>query len=112
MPQWVDEDGVEHQKPQGVYVVVTLKYKNISNNPVKLEGDEIGMVLGNNSYAYSYRIEHANQDYLDMVNPGVEHTKKLYFDVPQDVANSKGLAFIVVGSALHRTKDQFISLNP
>lgn len=112
LPQWIDEYGAEHQKPQGVYVVVTLKYKNISNNPVKLEGNEIGMVAGKNSYAYSYRIDHANQDYLDLVNPGVENVKKLYFDVPQDVANSKALHFVIGGSALSRTKDQYITLNP
>ena len=70
------------------------------------------MVAGKNSYAYSYRIEHANQDYLDLVNPGVEHTKKLYFDVPQDVANSKALNFVIGGSALSRTKNQYITLNP
>lgn len=109
---WVDDNGFTHNPSAGTYVIITLKYKNTSNSSAELKGDQLGLVLGGTTYSYQYQKITNSDEYIDMINPGIEKTIKLYFDVPSDKANSKDFKFLIAKSMLESGPDeQYVILN-
>lgn len=109
---WIDDNGYTHSPSSGTYVIITLKYKNTSKSSAELKGDKLGLVLDGVTYGYQYQKVTNSDEYIDMINPGIEKTIKLYFDVPSDKANSKDFKFLIVKGMLESGPDeQFVILN-
>lgn len=109
---WIDDNGYTHSPSSGTYVIITLKYKNTSKSSAELKGDKLGLVLDGVTYGYQYQKVTNSDEYIDMINPGIEKTIKLYFDVPSDKANSKDFKFLIVKGILESGPDeQFVILN-
>lgn len=109
---WVDDNGFTHSPSSGTYVIITLKYKNTSNASAELKGDTLGLVLDGATYGYQYQKVTNSDEYIDMINPGIEKTIKLYFDVPSDKANSKDFKFLIAKGMLESGPDeQYVILN-
>lgn len=109
---WIDDNGYTHSPSSGTYVIITLKYKNTSKSSAELKGDKLGLVLDGVTYGYQYQKVTNSDEYIDMINPGIEKTIKLYFDVPSDKATSKDFKFLIVKGMLESGPDeQFVILN-
>lgn len=109
---WIDDNGYTHSPSSGTYVIITLKYKNTSKSSAELKGDKLGLVLDGVTYGYQYQKVTNSDEYIDMINSGIEKTIKLYFDVPSDKANSKDFKFLIVKGMLESGPDeQFVILN-
>lgn len=109
---WIDDNGYTHSPSSGTYVIITLKYKNTSKSSAELKGDQLGLVLDGVTYGYQYQKVTNSDEYIDMINPGIEKTIKLYFDVPSDKANSKDFKFLIAKGVLESGPDEkFIILN-
>lgn len=109
---WIDDNGYTHSPSSGTYVIITLKYKNTSKSSAELKGDQLGLVLDGVTYGYQYQKVTNSDEYIDMINPGIEKTIKLYFDVPSDKANSKDFKFLIAKGVLESGPDEkFVILN-
>lgn len=87
--QVTDSSGYWHTDANGKFVILTVKYKNISNAARRLDNSAFQLKLDNNTYSPSTLVSSSNDNiFLENINPGIEKTGKLYFDVPDDVANS------------------------
>ena len=70
------------------------------------------LVLDGATYGYQYQKVTNSDEYIDMINPGIEKTIKLYFDVPSDKANSKDFKFLIAKGMLESGPDeQYVILN-
>lgn len=49
--------------------------------------------------------------FLDTINPGIEKTGKLYFDVPKDIANSNDFVLKLSGNLISDNSSGEIMLN-
>lgn len=83
-----DKTGYLAYKPDGVFIVITLKYKNISNERNRLDNTGFSLICNNKTYSPINIMPTGNDIFLDAINPGIEKTGDLYFDVPADVANN------------------------
>ncbi len=83
-----DETGYLSYKPDGVFVVITLKYKNISNERNNLDNSGFSLLYDNKTYSPVNIMITGNDISLDAINPGIEKTGELYFDVPANIANN------------------------
>lgn len=82
-----DDSGMFYSKPDGVFVVVSLKYKNIAKERNRLDNSAFSLTSKGNTYSPVNIMATGKNIFLDAINPGIEKTGNLYFDVPQDIAN-------------------------
>lgn len=84
-----DSVGIGAYHPSGTFVVVRIKYKNIGDKAYTM--DKSSFTLTANGKTYSpVTLPLQNSDiFLQTINPGIEKTGDLYFDVPKDVAKDK-----------------------
>lgn len=84
-----DSSGYWHTEANGNFVILTVKYKNISNTARRLDNSAFQLKLGDKTYSLTTLVSSSDDNiFLDTINPGIEKTGKVYFDVPTDVANS------------------------
>ncbi len=87
--------GYMKTKPNGVFVVVDLTLTNEKNEPATILADNLRLIGNNDSqYSTSTEGELAIDDafvLLEEIQPGVEQSGKLVYDVPNDVVNGAEL---------------------
>lgn len=84
-----DASGYLYTKPDGSFVVLTVQYKNIAKNVMRLDSSAFRLKLGDKTYSPVTLTVNLNENiFLDAINPGIQKTGKIYFDVPKDIANS------------------------
>ncbi|WP_278947732.1 DUF4352 domain-containing protein [Megasphaera elsdenii] len=84
-----DSSGAWKTTANGKFVILTIKYKNISNANKKLDNSAFQLKLNDKTYSPTTLVSSSNDNiFLESINPGIEKTGKVYFDVPVDVADS------------------------
>lgn len=88
-PTVTDKSGYLSSKADGTFIVLTVQYKNVANTAMRLDNSAFKLKLGDKTYAPVTVVATSTENiFLDSINPGIQKTGKLYFDVPNDVANS------------------------
>ena len=72
------------------FLVLTVKVKNISNSMVIFESGDFYILLDNNRYSPTSLFMKDEMDFKN-INPGTEVTGKIFYDIPDNVANSSNL---------------------
>ena len=72
------------------FLVLTVKVKNISNSMVTFESGDFYILLDNNRYSPTSLFMKDEIDFKN-INPGTEVTGKIFYDIPDNVANSSNL---------------------
>ncbi len=72
------------------FLVLTVKVKNISNSMVTFESGDFYILLDNNRYSPTSLFMKDEMDFKN-INPGTEVTGKIFYDIPDNVANSSNL---------------------
>ena len=72
------------------FLVLTVKVKNISNSMVIFESGDFYILLDNNKYSPTSLFVKDEMDFKN-INPGTEVTGKIFYDMPDNVANSSNL---------------------
>ena len=72
------------------FLVLTVKVKNISNSMVIFESGDFYILLDNNRYSPTSLFVKDEMDFKN-INPGTEVTGKIFYDMPDNVANSSNL---------------------
>jgi hypothetical protein len=86
-------DAYLNKKPQGQFCLVSIKVKNVSNQPTTFDGDNQTMInrqgqeFSSNVEAGLY-LEDANT-FLEEINPGNQLTGTIVFDVPKKTKPAK-----------------------
>ena len=84
-----DSSGYLFTKADGSFVVLTIQYKNIAKEAMRLDNSAFRLKLGDATYSPVTLTININENiFLDLINPGIQKTGKIYFDVPKDIANS------------------------
>lgn len=99
----------EPNSKENSFLILTVKIKNISNSMIKI--DSGGFQLFQNEKQYSpTMVSLKDAMNFEDINPGTEITKKIFYDVPDDVANSTGLVLKTVNNIFSETGEAEISL--
>lgn len=72
------------------FLVLTVKVRNISNSMVTFESGDFYILLDNNRYSPTSLFMKDEMDFKN-INPGTEVTGKIFYDIPDNVANSSNL---------------------
>lgn len=95
-----DETGLLKTTANGKYIVLHVKFKNVAKTAKKLSNNAFTIKKGDTSYSPSILTVRTDKNiFLSELNPGVEKVGELYFDVPEEVANSQDLVLKMNGAA-------------
>lgn len=107
-----DKSGYFQSTANGTFIILTVQYKNTANSAMRLDNSAFKLKLGDKTYSPVTVIITAKDNiFLDTINPGIEKTGKLYFDVPKDVADSNNLILKLSGSFISDNSSGEIMLN-
>jgi hypothetical protein len=107
-----DKSGYLKNDADGNFVVLTVKYKNTAKEAKRIHNGDFKLTLNGNTYSpTTLLVNTENNIFLDAINPGVEKTGKLYFDVPADVANSNDFVLEMSGNLLSSNGNSKIHLS-
>lgn len=84
-----DRSGYLYSEADGIFVVVHVHYKNISDSAKRLDNGAFQLVSDGKTYSpvtLTVRLE--SNIFMDTINPGIEKDGEVYFDVPESVAKS------------------------
>ena len=79
------------------FLVLTVKVKNMSNSMVTFESGDFYILMDNNKYSPTSLFVKDEMDFKN-INPGTEVTGKIFYDIPDNVANSPNLVLKNSGS--------------
>ncbi|MDO5089743.1 MAG: DUF4352 domain-containing protein [Leptotrichiaceae bacterium] len=108
----VSDNDYTYYKPDSEnnsFIILTIKVKNISNKMLKLDNSGFQLFLHDNQYSPSTLMVKDSLDYQS-INPGTEITKKVFYDVPDDVAKSEGLVLKTVDNIFSETGEVEVNL--
>ncbi len=84
-----DKSGYLYSDANGVFVVVHVHYKNIANSAKSLDSSAFQLVVDGKQYSPTILTIRLNENiFHNQINPGIEKDGDVYFDVPENVANS------------------------
>lgn len=73
------------------FLILTVKIKNLSNSMINFESGDFHILLNNNKYSSTSLFSVKNEIIFENINPGTEIVGKIFYDVPDNVANSPNL---------------------
>ena len=83
-----DKSGYFQSTANGTFIILTVQYKNTANRAMRLDNSAFKLKLEDKTYSPVTIIMTSKDNiFLDTINPGIEKTGKLYFDVPKDIAH-------------------------
>lgn len=96
-------------EPQGTYLAVKVKAKNIANSAKPVTGMQFKLIDGEMEYstdstAMIYGNNNQNSLFGTSINPGIELEGTLYFDVPSDLLEKDGVV-LLAGDILFTNKN-------
>ena len=99
----------EPNSKENSFLILTVKIKNISNSMIKIDSGGFQLFLNEKQYSPTMVSLKDAMNFED-INPGTEITKKIFYDVPDDVANSTGLVLKTVNNIFSETGEAEVSL--
>ena len=85
-----EAENIKPDSESNSFLVLTVKVKNISNSMVIFESGDFYILLDNNKYSTTSLFIKDEMDFKN-INPGTEVTGKIFYDIPDNVANSSNL---------------------
>jgi hypothetical protein len=84
-------DGFARYTADGTFLIVVVSLKNIGNESITTDTSFFEIQLGDKRYSPSSLITIEDQFMFDGLNPDIQKSGRIFFDVPEEVANSKDL---------------------
>ena len=84
-------DGFARYTADGTFLIVVVSLKNIGNQPISTDSSFFEIHLGDKRYSPSSLLTIDGQFIYDGLNPDIQKSGRIFFDVPEEVANSKDL---------------------
>jgi hypothetical protein len=84
-------DGFAKYTADGTFLIVVVSLKNIGNEPISTDSSFFEIHLGEKRYSPSSLLTIDDQFIYDGLNPDIQKAGRIFFDVPEEVANSKEL---------------------
>ena len=107
-----DKSGYFQSTANGTFIILTVQYKNTANRAMRLDNSAFKLELEDKTYSPVTIIMTSKDNiFLDTINPGIEKTGKLYFDVPKDIANSNDFVLKLSGNLISDNSSGEIMLN-
>lgn len=107
-----DKSGYFQSTANGTFIILTVQYKNTANRAMRLDNSAFKLKLEDKTYSPVTIIMTSKDNiFLDTINPGIEKTGKLYFDVPKDIANSNDFVLKLSGNLISDNSSGEIMLN-
>ena len=85
-----EAENIKPDSESNSFLVLTVKVKKISNSMVIFESGDFYILLDNNKYSPTSLFIKDEMDFKN-INPGTEVTGKIFYDIPDNVANSSNL---------------------
>lgn len=84
-----DNSGYWHSDANGIFLIVHVHYKNIADSAKSLDSSAFQLVANGKTYNPTIlTIRLQDNIFHNQINPGIEKDGDVYFDIPEDVANS------------------------
>lgn len=106
-----DSTGYLKYSADGVYLVLDVSYKNISDKMETLDNSSFQITSGDSNYSPSSLLANDDDIFHDRLNPGIDKTGKIFFDIPENVATSEGLTLKISSSIFSNSGSATIDLN-
>lgn len=93
-------DGYLYYKPDGEnnkFLVLNVTIKNISKSMISLDSRSFQLFSGDTQYSPTMLMVNDGLN-LDNINPGVQIKRKIFFDLPKEIAESKNLKLKIRGN--------------
>jgi hypothetical protein len=88
-------DGFANYTADGTFLIVTVSLKNIGNESITTDSSFFEINFGEKRYSPSSLVTINGQFMYDGLNPDIQKSGRLFFDVPEEVANSKDITLNV-----------------
>lgn len=100
-----DDSGYLEYKPDGDdnrFIILHVTIKNIAKEMISLDSSSFQLYSGDVQYSPTMIIVKDGLN-LDGINPGVQIKRRIFFDVPKDVADAKNLKLKLGSSIFSQT---------
>lgn len=106
-----DSTGYLKYSADGVYLVLDVSYKNISDKMETLDNSSFQITSGDSNYSPSSLLANDGDIFHDRLNPGIDKTGKIFFDIPENVATSEDLTLKISSSIFSNSGSATVDLN-
>lgn len=84
-------DGFTSYTADGTFLIVYVSLKNVSNEAITTDSSFFQIYLRDKKYSPTDLLSVDGQFMYDGLNPGIQKSGRIFFDIPVEVANSKNL---------------------